>query len=63
VVSGQLKREYFSWANFEKCTFFLDSDVPYWMAVGGVLVDAGGVGREGGGFFAQQKCKSPRISF
>jgi hypothetical protein len=22
VASGQLKRQFFSWANFEKCTFF-----------------------------------------
>jgi hypothetical protein len=33
---------------------FLDSDVPYWMAVGGVFVDVGEAGREGEGFFAQR---------
>jgi hypothetical protein len=33
---------------------FLELDVPYWMAVGGVFVDAGESGCEGEGFFAQR---------
>jgi hypothetical protein len=30
---------------------FLDSDVPHWMAVGGVFVDVGEAGGGGEGFF------------
>jgi hypothetical protein len=48
---------------FQKMHVFWDSDVPSWMAVGGVLVDSGVIGREGVGFFAQRNCKSPRFSF
>jgi hypothetical protein len=33
---------------------FLDSDVPFWMAVGGVFVDAGETGSKREGFFAQR---------
>jgi hypothetical protein len=39
---------------FRKMHVFWDSDVPFWMAVGGVFVDVGQAGRGGEGFFATE---------
>jgi hypothetical protein len=40
---------------------FWDSDVLFWMAVGGVFVDIREAGCEWEGFFSQRNWKSPRI--
>jgi hypothetical protein len=61
VVSGQLEQVFFSWANFEKCTFFWNRMFRIeWLLVG-FFVDTGEDGSEGEGFFAQRICKSPRF--
>jgi hypothetical protein len=56
VVSGQWSVEaaIVFGGQISKNARFLDSDVPYLIAVGGVFVDSGEAGREGEGFFAQR---------
>jgi hypothetical protein len=56
VVSGQwlVEAAGFFVGKIQKMHVFLDPDVPYWMAVGGVLVDSWEVVREGEGFFSQR---------
>jgi hypothetical protein len=50
VVSGQLKRQFFSWANFENCTFFWIRMFRFGWLLVGFFVDAGESRGAGKGF-------------